>query len=207
MSSNEIKNVVFDVGNVIVRWAPLEIARLTFGDTEELESRSRSIFQSTIWMDLNKGFLTESEAKLRYQQELDLSPLECDRLFYYVKQTQILLHGSVELIERVKRSGYGVYALTDNVVEIVEYLKNTYQFWALFDGAAVSAELGMLKPQPEIYQALLSDYGLKASETVFLDDMPYNVEGARTVGMAAIQFTNAVQCENSLQALGVNLID
>ncbi|MEZ8086586.1 HAD family hydrolase [Vibrio sp. 1S139] len=207
MSSNEIKNVVFDVGNVIVRWAPLEIARLTFGDTEELESRARSIFQSTIWMDLNKGFLTESEAKLRYQQELDLSPLECDRLFYYVKQTQILLHGSVELIERVKSAGYGVYALTDNVVEIVEYLKNTYQFWALFDGAAVSAELGLLKPQPEIYQVLLSNYGLKASETVFIDDMPYNVEGARSVGMAAIQFTDAVQCENSLQALGVNLLD
>ncbi|MFA0511220.1 HAD family hydrolase [Vibrio sp. 10N.222.54.C2] len=201
------QNVVFDVGNVIVRWAPLEIARLTFGDTEELESRARSIFQSTIWMDLNKGFLTESEAKLRYQQELDLSPLECDRLFYYVKQTQILLHGSVELIERVKSAGYGVYALTDNVVEIVEYLKNTYQFWALFDGAAVSAELGMLKPQPEIYQELLSNYGLKASETVFIDDMPYNVEGARSVGMAAIQFTDAVQCENSLQALGVNLLD
>ncbi|WP_061016178.1 HAD family hydrolase [Vibrio splendidus] len=207
MSSNEIKNVVFDVGNVIVRWAPLEIARLTFGDTENLESRARSVFQSTIWLDLNKGFLTESEAKLRYQHELGLSPLECDRLFYYVKQTQILLHGSVELIERVKRSGYGVYALTDNVVEIVDYLKNTYQFWALFDGAAVSAELGMLKPQPEIYQALLSNYGLKASETVFLDDMPYNVEGARSVGMAAIQFTDAVLCENSLQALGVNLID
>ncbi|OEE87311.1 HAD family hydrolase [Vibrio crassostreae 9ZC88] len=195
------------MGNVIVRWSPLEIARLTFGDTEELESRARSIFQSTIWMDLNKGFLTESEAKLRYQQELDLSPLECDCLFYYVKQTQILLHGSVELIERVKSAGYGVYALTDNVVEIVEYLKNTYQFWALFDGAAVSAELGMLKPQPEIYQALLSNYGLKASETVFIDDMPYNVEGARSVGMAAIQFTDAVQCENSLQTLGVNLLD
>ncbi len=207
MSSNEIKNVVFDVGNVIVRWAPLEIVRLTFGDIEDLEPRARSIFQSAIWLDLNKGFLTESEAKLRYQQELDLSPLECDRLFYYVKQTQILLHGSVELIERVKRSGYGVYALTDNVVEIVEYLKNTYQFWTLFDGAAVSAELGMLKPQAEIYQALLSSYELKASETVFLDDMPYNVEGAKAVGMAAIQFTDAVQCENSLQAIGVNLID
>ncbi|UPR36296.1 HAD family phosphatase [Vibrio cyclitrophicus] len=206
MSSNEIKNVVFDVGNVIVRWTPLEIARLTFGDTEDLESRARSIFQSAIWLDLNKGFFTENEAKLRYQQELNLSPLECDRLFYYVKQTQILLHGSVELIERVKRAGYGVYALTDNVVEIVEYLKSTYQFWPLFDGAAVSAELGMLKPQPEIYQALLSNNGLEASETVFIDDMPYNVEGAKAVGMAGIQFIDAVQCENSLQALGVNLI-
>ncbi|WP_135442173.1 HAD family hydrolase [Vibrio tasmaniensis] len=205
MSSHQIKNVVFDVGNVIVRWSPLEITRLTFGELDDLETQARSIFQSTIWLDLNKGFLTESEAKLRYQQELDLSPLECDRLFYYVKQTQILLHGSVELIERVKRSGYGVYALTDNVVEIVEYLKSTYQFWPLFDGAAVSAELGMLKPQPEIYQALLSNNGLEASETVFIDDMPYNVEGAKAVGMAGIQFSDVSQCERELLALGIDL--
>lgn len=205
MSSHQIKNVVFDVGNVIVRWSPLEITRLTFGELDDLETQARSIFQSTIWLDLNKGFLTESEAKLRYQQELDLSPLECDRLFYYVKQTQILLHGSVELIERVKRSGYGVYALTDNVVEIVEYLKSTYQFWPLFDGAAVSAELGMLKPQPEIYQALLSNNSLDASDTVFIDDMPSNVEGAKAVGMAGIQFSDVSQCERELLALGIDL--
>ncbi|MEZ9336875.1 HAD family hydrolase [Vibrio splendidus] len=200
MSSNQIKNVVFDVGNVIVRWSPLEITQLTFGNIADPEARALSIFQSAIWSDLNKGFLTENEAKLRYQQELDLSPLECDRLFYYVNQTQILLYGSVDRIERVKRSAY---ALTDNVAEIVEYLKATYEFWPLFDGAVVSAELGVLKPQPEIYQALLSNNGLEASETVFIDDMPYNVEGAKTVGMAGIQFIDSVQCENELRALGV----
>ncbi|MEZ9762046.1 HAD family hydrolase [Vibrio splendidus] len=200
MSSNQIKNVVFDVGNVIVRWSPLEITQLTFGNIADPEARALSIFQSAIWSDLNKGFLTENEAKLRYQQELDLSSLECDHLFYYVKQTQILLYGSVDLIERVK---HVVYALTDNVAEIVEYLKATYEFWPLFDGAVVSAELGVLKPQPEIYQALLSNNGLEASETVFIDDMPYNVEGAKAVGMARIQFIDAVQCENELRALGV----
>ena len=205
MSSHQIKNVVFDVGNVIVRWSPLEITRLTFGELDDLETQARSIFQSSIWLDLNKGFLTENEAKLRYQQELNLSQSECDRLFYYVKRTQILLYGSVDLIKQVKRAGYAVYALTDNVVEIVEYLKATYQFWPLFDGAAVSAELGMLKPQPEIYQALLSNNGLEASETVFIDDMPYNVEGAKAVGMAGIQFSDVSQCERELLSLGIDL--
>lgn len=205
MSSHQIKNVVFDVGNVIVRWSPLEITRLTFGELDDLETQARSIFQSTIWLDLNKGFLTENEAKLRYQQELDLSSLECDRLFYYVKQTQILLYGSIDLIKQVKRAGYAVYALTDNVVEIVEYLKATYEFWPLFDGATVSAELGMLKPQPEIYQALLSNNGLEASETVFIDDMPYNVEGAKAVGITGIQFSDVSQCERELLALGIDL--
>ena len=203
MESNTIKNVVFDIGNVVVRWAPLEIVRLTFGNIDSAEEKVKSIFQSDTWLDLNKGSISESEAKLQYQQLLGFSELDCERLFYYVKQTQILIYGSVELIRRVKAAGYCVFALTDNVHEIVSYLKETYAFWNLFEGAAVSAELGLLKPQPEIYQSLLTQHALKASETVFIDDMPYNVEGAKTVGMAAIQFENARQCEADLKSLGL----
>ncbi|MCG9699444.1 HAD family phosphatase [Vibrio natriegens] len=203
MESNTIKNVVFDIGNVVVRWAPLEIVRLTFGNIDSAEEKVKSIFQSDTWLDLNKGIISESEAKLQYQQLLGFSELDCERLFYYVKQTQILIYGSVELIRRVKAAGYRVFALTDNVHEIVSYLKETYAFWNLFEGAAVSAELGLLKPQSEIYQSLLTQYELKASETVFIDDMPYNVAGAETVGMAAIQFENARQCEANLKSLGL----
>lgn len=200
-----MKNVVFDIGNVVVRWAPLEIAKLTFGDDESNEERAKMIFHSEIWLNLNKGFITENEAKLQYQKLMGLSELESERLFYYVKQTQLLIYGTVELIGKLKASGYRVFALTDNVHEIVSFLKSTYTFWELFDGAIVSAEVGLLKPQPEIYQLLLNLYGLKASETVFIDDMPHNVQGAEAVGISAIQFKNSAQCEEALKSLGVAL--
>jgi len=199
-----IKNVVFDVGNVLVRWAPLEIARLTFGEIDDLEQRARAVFQSETWLALNKGHLSEQQAKQQYQDTIGLSELECDKLFYYVKQTQLLIYGSVDLLKRIKGAGYHVYALTDNVHEIVSHLKETYDFWPLFEGATVSAELGLLKPQPEIYQSLLTTNQLKAEETVFLDDMPYNVEGAEKEGMAAIQFKDAHQCEQELKAMGLD---
>ncbi|MGF1695726.1 HAD family phosphatase [Vibrio lamellibrachiae] len=203
MASVGIKNVVFDVGNVIVRWSPLEIIRLTFGTIEQPEQLAISLFQSETWLDLNKGFITESDAKTQYQIQYDLSVEDCERLFYYVKQSQILIYGSVELIKRLKSSGYHIYALTDNVVEIVSHLQATYDFWALFEGAMVSAEVGLLKPQPEIYDSLLSQHDILASETVFIDDMPNNVKGAKAVGISAIQFENAAQCEQELKALGV----
>ncbi len=203
MESKNIKNVVFDIGNVVVRWAPLEIVRLTFGNVESPEEKVKSIFQSETWLDLNKGIISESEAKLQYQRLLGFSEFDCERLFYYVKQTQILIYGSVELIRRVKAAGYRVFALTDNVHEIVSYLKETYTFWNLFEGATVSAEVGLLKPQPDIYQSLLTQHSLEATQTVFIDDMPYNVEGAKAVGIAAIQFENAVQCEADLKSLGL----
>ncbi|ELU49514.1 HAD family hydrolase [Vibrio campbellii] len=196
MQPVEIKNVVFDVGNVLVRWSPIEIVRLTFGNDVDAEALAKDLFTSAIWLDLNKGLITETQAKQRYQLEKQLSESEAERFFYYVKHTQLLIYGSVDLLKRIKSAGYRVFALTDNVVEIVEYLKATYDFWPLFEGTTVSAELGLLKPQPEIYQSLLETHQLLAKETVFLDDMPYNVEGARKVGIEAIQFKHAEQQNN-----------
>ena len=205
MSSERIKNIVFDIGNVVVRWSPEEIIRLTFGDCASAEEKAKSVFQSDIWLNLNKGLLSENDAKTQYCDVLGFTELECERLFYYVKQTQILIYGSVELIRRCKSAGYRVFALTDNVHEIVSHLKATYTFWDLFEGAIVSAEVSLLKPQVEIYESLLYQYGLEASETVFIDDMPYNVAGAESVGMNAILFKSTYQCAQALKALGVQL--
>lgn len=203
MKLGRIKHVVFDVGNVIVRWAPLEITRLTLGDAKASEQWARSIFGSEIWVNLDKGVLSEAQAKREYQVKVGLSAEECERLFYYVKHTQLLIYGSVDVLKRVKAAGYGVYALTNNVHETVAYLKSTYTFWDVFNGVTVSADLGLLKPEPEIYQAMLAQHGIKASEAVFIDDMPHNVEGAKAVGLSAIQFESAAQCEQALNVLGV----
>ncbi|USD59617.1 HAD family phosphatase [Vibrio sp. SCSIO 43140] len=204
MKSESIKNVVFDVGNVIVRWSPIEIVNLTFGtqgdESKELATR---IFQSETWLDINKGLLTEQQAKAQYQATLGLSAAECDRLFYYVKETQILLFGTLDLINALKQAGYRIFALTDNVNEIVAHLKQRYDFWPLFEHATISSELGFLKPSNDIYQSLLTHNDLIAEETVFLDDMPYNVEGAKKSGMHAIQFADAEQASGALRELGL----
>ncbi len=203
MNTQKIKNVVFDIGNVMVRWSPQEITRLTFGDHLDVDSLALSIFKSDIWLALNKGQLTEDEAKLNFQKDFNFSTVQAERFFYYVKETQLLLYGSVELLTRIKTAGYRVFALTDNVNEIVEYLKKTYRFWPIFEGAVVSSEVGVLKPQAEIFQEVLRRFALTASQTVFLDDMPHNVEGARAVGIHAIKFENAQQCETDLKNLGL----
>lgn len=198
-----IKNVVFDIGNVIVRWSPQEIVELTFGKQNSPQARANDIFQSDVWLNLNKGQLTETEAAAEYQALFGWSQTECDQFFYYVKASQILIYGTINLIHRIKNAGYQVYALTDNVHEIVSHLKTTYDFWNLFDGATVSAEKGLLKPHAAIYNALLTDYNIKASETVFTDDMSHNVQGAELVGIRGIQFQNSEQCEHDLKALGL----
>ncbi len=201
--SYAIKNVVFDVGNVLVRWAPEEIIRLTFGNDVDAKAKARDILGSELWVALNRGVFSEAEVKKRYEAEFGLSEDILDALFFYIKESLIPIYGSLTLLKQLKKAGYKVYALTDNVHELVDFLKQRYTFWEEFDGAIVSAEVGCLKPEPEIYHHLLNQYSLVPEQTVFLDDMAANIEGAKAVGIHGIQFFNARQAEQALAEYGV----
>jgi putative hydrolase of the HAD superfamily len=117
------------------------------------------------------GHLTQAEAALAYQAEFGLSKQQAEELFFHVTDHQEPIQGTEALARRLKRSGYRVFALTDNVHEIVAYLKARHQFWPLFDDAVVSAEIGLMKPDPAIFRHAIERFGLVAAETVFLDDI------------------------------------
>jgi putative hydrolase of the HAD superfamily len=200
-------NVVFDVGNVIVRWSPAEIIRAAFeGDglsDQDIDDRAQNFFGHELWRRLNRGHFTEAEALAHYVSELGMSAAQVETVFHHVKVTQIALPGTIEIIERLYSAGYPLFALTDNVREIVAYLRERYDFWRYFRGVVVSAECDVLKPDQAIYRRLLTDYGLEAHRTVFFDDMPGNVAGAQAAGMHAFRFVDAAQCERDLVQLGL----
>jgi putative hydrolase of the HAD superfamily len=200
-------NVVFDLGNVLVRWSPIEIMRASLlghgageGDVETLAAR---FFDHELWLRLNRGHFTEAEAEILFARELGMSSSQVSVVFHHVKDTQSAVPGALEILQRLHRAGYPLYALTNNVHEIIAYLRKRYDFWQYFLGVVVSAEVDLLKPEPAIYRRLLNDYGLEAERTVFIDDMPGNVDGAQDVGMQAIRFVDAAQCERDLLHLGL----
>ena len=180
-----IRNIVFDIGNVVVRWDPALISVRAFGQAEATAEVVRSIFADPLWLQLNRGEITEAEAKRAYCDGLERDPDHLDRLFFHIKDSQALIPGTVELMERLAKAGYRVFALSDNVQEIVLYLRQRYDFWKHFEGVVISAELGVLKPDPGIFGHLLQTFALEPEETVFLDDVLRNVEGARAVNMHA----------------------
>jgi putative hydrolase of the HAD superfamily len=201
-----IRNVVFDVGNVFVRWSPPEIVQRCFelaAGTDANLKRAEALFRCQIWRRLNLGELSQLEAELAYQAEQSLTPEETKKLFFHVTDHQELIDGTMALAQQLKAAGYRIFGLTDNVHEIVAHLKSRHQFWELFEGCVVSAEIGMLKPNPAIFRHLLETFGLTAAETVFLDDVQVNIDGAKSVGMEAKLFTTAERCEADLRGLGL----
>jgi putative hydrolase of the HAD superfamily len=200
-----IRNVVFDIGNVFVRWSPPEVIRRSFGHApDSAENRERAaLLRSPLWLRLNRGEVTQAEAELAYQAEHGLTQQQAADLLFHAIHHQELIEGTEGIARRLKVAGYRVFALTDNVREIVAHLKTRFQFWDVFDGAVVSAEIGMLKPHEGIFRHLVDTFGLEPSETVFLDDVQNNIDGARRVGLQARLFTTAAQCEQDLRALGL----
>jgi putative hydrolase of the HAD superfamily len=116
---------------------------------------------------------------------------------------QELIDGTEAIAHSLKKAGYRVFALTDNVHEIVAHLKWRHQFWNLFEGAVVSAEIGLMKPNPAIFRHAAKTFDVAAGETVFLDDVQANVDGARSTGMEPRVFTMPSRCGEDLRALGL----
>ncbi|GMM92023.1 HAD family hydrolase [Qipengyuania sp. MTN3-11] len=200
-----IRNVVFDIGNVFVRWHPPTIVESAFGlSGTEAEARRRALFvESDIWRALNRGEHSEAEAKRAYVYAGLLSEEEADPFFAAIYDSLELLADTPPLMERLAEAGFRLFALTDNVREIVAHLAKTHEWWGRFEGVSNSAEIGVLKPDPRMFRHVLETNGLVAGETVFFDDMPGNVEGARKAGMHAFVFTDAAQAKRDLRSLGV----
>ena len=95
------------------------------------------------------------------------------------------------LPKALKEAGYHCYLLTNASVLFREYEDRIPAFQAM-DGIFVSAEHKMLKPDREIYETMLAEFGLKAEESIFIDDMPVNVAGAIFCGMKGIVYKDDV---------------
>src|SRR5262245_15465250 len=106
-----IKNIIFDVGNVFVRWSPPEIVARCFGlrkGSDENLKRAEALFRCALWRRLNLGELTQEEAKLAYQAEFGLSKEQAQDLFFHVTDHQELIDGTEIIAHRLKRAGYRI---------------------------------------------------------------------------------------------------
>ena len=194
-----IKNIVFDVGNVLVVWDPVEIIRSYYADLPAPEALAEEIFKHPTWYALNTGEITEAEALAAYAKRLRLPSEDLEQLMVHAKASLVLIEGSLDILKRAHQANYALFALTDNTVDILAHLKQRYDFWDLFQGIVSSADVGCLKPNPAIYHHLLQTYGLKPSETVFIDDLDHNIAGAKDVGMDGFVFENPASCLQELK--------
>ncbi|MCM1191419.1 MAG: HAD family phosphatase [Butyrivibrio sp.] len=184
-----IKNVIFDMGQVLIYFSPeLYINRLGVSG-EDCEILLREVFRRVEWVRLDHGTITEAEAVESICRRVP------DRLHRAVEELVYRwwdrplnpVPGMKELIAEIKELGCGIYLLSNANIQQCKY-HDRIPGTEYFDGRIVSAECKLIKPQREIYELLLTTYGLSADECLFIDDSPLNVEGAYCAGIRGIVF-------------------
>ena len=187
------KNIIFDLGGVMVDFDPKTYLVDRFCNAEVEEQVSQLTFESEEWKLLDAGLITRSEANLRmlahakeYGRAFEVQGVLDDWLHILRPRRRMQ-----ELVRRLKNHGYSVYYLS-NIPEDVLALLKERGVLDRFDGGVASCEVHINKPDPRIYQALLDKYGLKASECVFIDDNLANVQAAFTLGFVGIRMKESV---------------
>jgi len=205
--AKEIKNIVFDMGRVLLHFSTDDVISPYFPDSEEHALVYETIYGSGDWVLLDDATLTDQEAMARWKQKL---PAEwhdrLDALFANWPETMTPIEGMEELVCDLKAAGYGCYVLSNASVRFSEYAPKKSVF-SHMDGLFVSAFYHMLKPDPAIYLRMCEEFSLDPEECFFIDDVAANIEGAAKVGMRGVQFPeyDVASLRGSLRAAGIRI--
>ncbi|MCD7738331.1 MAG: HAD family phosphatase [Lachnospiraceae bacterium] len=200
-----IRNIIFDMGQVLIYFRPESFMSRYFLSEEEKKLLEREVFHSREWPLLDWGVLTEEQALERICPRLPqaLHPV-ARRLVEMWDRPIEPVEGMAELIKELKEVGYGIYLLSNASLRHPDYWKRVPGS-EYFDGLVVSAFEKKIKPNPDIYECLLERFGLAAEECFFIDDQPVNVAGAFVSGMDGVVFRGATDLRIELQKRGVCL--
>lgn len=184
-----IRNMVFDIGNVLMDFRWKEYMRSLFGENEALiQTINQGIWHNGCWAAMDKGEM-DGAATLRsavafapqYEKEIKLTLDSVAHAFHKFKY-------SIPWIQELKRMGLNVYYLSNYSAFSVAANPDVLDFIPLMDGGVFSFEVKAVKPEPEIYRCLCDKYGLKPEDCLFTDDVPANVNGAQACGFQGIVF-------------------
>jgi HAD superfamily hydrolase (TIGR01509 family) len=201
LNASPLRNVIFDFGGVLVRWQPEAVIASFYAD-EPLRARVlEAVIRHPDWIDIDRGTLSESAAIERFAARMGRPAAEMRALMQHIKDSLTPLPDSIALLDELAQRGVPLYGLSNMSAPIFSLLQSRYDHWNHFRGIVISGEVGMVKPEPEIFHHIAERYGLIPGETVFIDDHLPNIESAGRLGFRTIHFADAEHCRRELDTL------
>lgn len=183
-----IKNIVFDMGQVIVKFDPRVFLNRYSISEEEKELLQNEVFRSVEWVMMDHGVMNEDEAEISISRRIPEHLRNiASELIHRWFEPLLIIDGIEEFIQGLKKAGYHIWLLSNAA-------NNQPEYWSkvpvskVFDGTLISYEVQLMKPDPAIYHCFTEKFGLKTDECLFIDDNPMNVEAAIQCGWQGIVF-------------------
>ncbi|RON08469.1 HAD family hydrolase [Pseudomonas brassicacearum] len=199
-----IDTVVFDLGNVLIRWNPRNLYRKIFGNDVQAMETFLSEVCPPEWNERQDAGRSWQEG---IEEAIARHPSQEALIRAYHERWEETLGGVLEetvlILDELHAKGVRLLALTNWSAETFPIALERFPFLHTFEGIVVSGEEGIIKPDPAIFQLLKSRYRFEGHHAVFIDDHAPNIVGARREGFNALQFTSAAQLRKDLAALGL----
>ena len=193
-----IKNIIFDLGNVLIRFKPEEFVNKNI-KKEYREKFFNAVFKGQEWADLDRGVLEYSDAVKSFSEKIPECSSEIKKLFdNYILDVLEPIEKNIEIMKSLKGK-YKLFVLSNFHYPAFDYIFKNWEFFKYFDGKIVSGHCKLLKPEKEIYELLCSTYSLNPIECVFIDDTKANIEAAEKFGIKGIHLTDINILEEKLK--------
>ncbi len=196
-----IKNIVFDVGKVLVEYDPDKYMETLGFDTKTQVAVNAAMFQHPLWEECDRGIQTTEQLLEGFIANAPEYEEQIRCAFTTVEGAIRVMPYTIEWLEELKARGYHLYIISNYGEYTYERTKMEMTYLPYMDGAVFSFQCKMIKPDAAIYQHLCDTYQLNPAECVFFDDREENVEGAKKTGFYAIQFRNYEQAKKELEEL------
>lgn len=185
MPWDKIDAVVFDVGNVLLRWDSSSLLQKILPDRPDLHPILRQlIFQSPYWVMQDRGIITPEEAITGMTaRHPELEPFVRRIMNEWVDLEE--MPEGIGVLKACKAHGKKVYVLSNYPKGGFQHAVETHAFFSLFDDLFVSSHYQLVKPESAIYAKATEALHLTPGRTLFIDDSPANIEAALHFGWQA----------------------
>lgn len=182
-----IKNIVFDLGNVLVEFDSNKMISHFFNSRQQ---EVKSFYFDSLWNEYDQGLYTMDEMIEKGVKEFPELETNIVDLMHHWTQFVIPIWKNIEYTKTLRNLGYNVYILSNIPEDDTMYLKNLHIFDHI-NGGVFSYQVKLIKPNPKIFETLLKSYSLNANECLFLDDRKENIESAKRMGFKTIEVSDA----------------
>jgi len=181
-----IKNIIFDLGNVLINFKPYEFLLRFTNDTEYIDQFVSKITRSKTWLELDRGTTSLENGRNIFISKYPLEKKFIEQFFDEWMDMLTPIEENIEILGELKELGYKSYILSNYIKEAFSFVHSKYNFFSLFDGQIISGVENIIKPEKAIYDLLLSRYNLLPEESLFIDDVLFFLKPAKKLGMKTI---------------------
>jgi 2-haloacid dehalogenase len=201
----EIRHIVFDIGRVLIHYDPdLPFSRL-IPDPDERKWFFDNVCTSAWNVEQDRGRTwEEAEALLISEHPGHEENIRNFRRHWH-EMVPHAYDDSVAIMEGLIEAGRDVTMLTNFASDTFREARERFPFLGKPRGVTVSGDVRLIKPDPAIYRHHAASFGLDPAASLFIDDSPHNVEGAKEAGWQAVHFTDAKTLARDLSRLGISV--